>query len=332
MTAIIVCEVSANHGGSFDRAAAIVDAAAKAGATHCKFQTYMPTQLVGQHDYVIPQGPWEGQRLIALYRAAWTPWDWHPQLFDRARKLGMIPFSSPFSLEAVKFLETLDCPMYKIASFEIVDLPLIDAVAKTGKPMVISTGMATHNEIAEAVTTARNAGCRDLTLLKCTSGYPSQATEVNLATMRDMRSRFGCKVGVSDHTLGIGVAVAAATFGAEMIEKHLTLSRKNPSPDAHFSLEPDEFAAMVSAVNDAREAIGTVKYGPTPGEESSLHLRRSLYFALPMKQSDRIAAEHVRTARPALGLAPRELQNLIGRQVRRDIKAGEPVRWESITW
>lgn len=331
MTAI-VAELSANHCGSFDRAVAIVDAAAKAGATHIKLQTYMPTQMVGPHDYVIPAGPWEGKKLIDLYRYSWTPWDWHPDLFYRAERMGLIPFSSPFSLEAVKLLEALDCSMYKIASFEILDLQLIEAVAKTGKPVVISTGMATHKEIAEAVTAARNAGCDDLTLLKCTSGYPSAAAEANVATMRDMRSRFGCKSGISDHTLGIGVAVAAATFGADMIEKHITLSRKQPSPDAHFSMEPNEFAAMVSAVKDARDAIGVVKYGPTPVEESSLHLRRSLYFSLPMSQGDRIAAEHIRTARPALGLAPRELPKLIGRQVRRDIKAGEPVRWESITW
>lgn len=331
MTAL-VAELSANHGGYFGRAIAIIEAAAKSGATHIKLQTYIPTQMVGPHDYVIPSGPWEGHKLIDLYRTAWTPWDWHEPLFERANRLGMIPFSSPFSLEAVTMLEKLNCPIYKIASFELLDLQLIEAVSKTKKPVVMSTGMGTHKEIAEAVTTARNAGCKDLTLLKCTSGYPSTAADAHLATMRDLRSRFGCRVGISDHTLGIGVAVAAATFGADMIEKHLTLSRKNPSPDSYFSLEPREFAAMATAVNDARAAIGSVRYGPTPVEESSLHLRRSLYFALPMNQGDRIATEHIRTARPALGLAPRELPNLIGRQVRRDIRVGEPVRWESITW
>lgn len=319
----IVAELSANHLGSLDRALALVDAAAVAGADAVKLQTFSPESMVADPTYVITDGPWAGRLLIDLYREAQTPREWHGPIFERARALHLVAFSTPFSPDDADFLETLSCPLYKIASFELVDLPLIRHVAAKGRPMILSSGMATLAEGEEAVRAAVGAGCRDLTVLKCTSAYPAPPAVANLATMEDMRARFGCKVGLSDHTLGIAVPVAAAVLGADMIEKHLTLRRADGGPDAAFSLEPHEFAQMVEACRAAAAAIGEPAYGPTPAEAPQLLLRRSLWWAGDHPAGD-IAAS-IRTARPATGLHPRELDHTIGRRLTRDVRAGDPV-------
>lgn len=328
----IVAELSANHGGSLHRALDIVKATADAGATAIKLQTYRPHEMVGDPDYIIPDGHWREQRLMDLYLDAATPWEWHRQLFDAAKELGIMAFSSPFSISAVEFLETLNCPMYKIASFEIVDLPLIKACARTGKPLIISTGMATKAEIAEAVCEARSHGCEDITLLKCTSAYPATVADANLATMVDMQRIFDVNaVGVSDHTPGIAVSVAAVALGARMVEKHLCLSRTVPTPDAHFSLEPDEFEELVNQCNQAHDAVGGIAYGPRESEKAQVALRRSLYFARSMKRGETVTVNDVRTARPALGLPPRELPLVVGQTVLKNVVSGEPVTWEAIS-
>lgn len=327
----IVAEMSANHLGSFDRALKIVEAAAKAGADAIKLQTFDPDEMAA--DYHIQSGPWAGRNLRDLYREARTPRPWHPHLFDAAQANGIECFSTPFSFSDLLFLEALDCPRYKIASFELVDLPLIRRVAKTGKPMIMSTGMATHGEILEAVSAARENGCTDLTLLKCTSGYPAPIAEANLVSMVALRS-CGTKVGISDHTrggvLGGVVSICAAFLGADVIEKHLTLSREDGGPDAEFSMDPLEFEGMVVDVRDAAQAYGKVKCGPTESELPQLALRRSLYFARPVKRGQPIVEADLRTARPALGLMPREFDRLIGQAVKRDVEPGQPVTWDVI--
>lgn len=282
MTCRIVAEISANHLGSYERAVRLVETAAAVGADCVKFQTFTPEQMVDE-DLVLDIGPWEGRKAIDLYREAHTPREWHKPLFKRASELGLTPFSSVFHPDDVAFLETLDCPIYKISSFEITDLALIRAAARTGKPIVISTGMASNAEIDRAVIAAYPAGCRDLTLLKCTSAYPAPESEANLATMVDLPRGSGVLVdgvrkptayGLSDHTLGIGVAVAAVALGASMIEKHLTLRRADGGPDAAFSMEPEEFAQLVTECRRAAAALGTVRYGPTASEHSNVALRR----------------------------------------------------------
>ncbi len=271
---IIVAELSANHLGSFGRAIAIVEAAARAGADAVKLQTFTPEQMADA-DTVVEEGPWAGCNLVDLYRRAHVPREWHAQLFQRARALGMAAFSSVFHPDDVDFLEGLGCPMYKIASFELLDLPLIYRAARTGRPIVMSTGMATFEEIEKAVLATKAAGCTDLTLLKCTSAYPASPTDANLATGPSMASCWKrVRWGVSDHTMGIGVAVAAAALGATMIEKHLTLRRSHGGPDASFSMEPEEFAQMVTECRRAEQAIGGVRYGPSESEAAHLKLRR----------------------------------------------------------
>lgn len=329
MSPFIVAELSANHLGSVGRAMTVVDAAARAGASAVKFQTFTPESMVADPAYILPSGPWAGRKLIDLYREAMTPWEWHARLFKFARELDMIPFSTPFDAQAVDFLETLNCPIYKIASFEVTDLPLIHYAAQTGKSLIISTGMATAEEITDAVVTARKAGCKDLTLLKCTSAYPAPASAANLATILDMAS-YGCRVGLSDHSPGIGVAVAAVAMGATVIEKHLTLSRTDGGPDAKFSMEPDEFSQLVTECNRAYEAIGEAKYGPSEAEQSSVNLRRSLYFAKDLKAGQVVQTADIRTARVALGLPPKDLDIVIGRRVTKDVRAGQPVSLEVI--
>lgn len=326
----IVAEMSANHGGSLYRALEIVRAAAEVGASAIKLQTYTPESMVGNPDYVIPDGPWAGQRLIDLYREAQTPWRWHKEIFDFAKEVGIVAFSSPFDFAAVDFLESLNCPIYKISSFELVDLPLIQYVAQTRKPMIMSTGMAIWREVEEAVHTARANGCRDLTLLKCTSAYPAPPEEMKIKSISWMANMFGCdRVGISDHSPGIGVAVAAVAFGATVIEKHLTMARSLGGPDASFSLEPDEFARLVTEVNAAYAAINCAD-SPVESERPQKELRRSLYFTRSLSSGEPITIDAVRTARPALGLAPRELSNVVGRVLARDVKAGDPVSWEVI--
>lgn len=269
---LIVAELSANHLGSFDRAMALVEAAAKAGADSIKLQSYTPSQMC-EPDFVIASGPWSGRNLLDLYKECHTPREWHKSLFDRAKELGMEAFSSVFHKDDVDFLETLDCSRYKISSFEILDLPLIRHAAQTGKPLVISTGMATWEEIDEAKCAAQDRN-ETITLLRCVSAYPAPADEFNLLTIPDMIEAFGCKVGISDHTLTLGVATCAVALGARMIERHLTLSRADGGPDALFSTEPHEFKAMVQLCREAHAALGEVRYGPTPSEMSSLPLRR----------------------------------------------------------
>jgi pseudaminic acid synthase len=284
----IVAEISANHMGSLERALLLIDLAKNAGADAVKFQTYQPQTLAPDPEYVIPSGPWAGSKARDLYCQAQTPRRWHQTLFAYARAVGIEPFSTPFSPDDVDFLEEFDCPRYKIASFELVDHELIRYAARTGKPLIMSTGMAEFEDIKAAMWCAMNAGCCDLTILKCTSGYPAPVSEANLATLQDMAAAFRWDVGISDHTLGIAVPVAATALGASMIEKHLTLRRDEGGPDASFSLEPHEFAQMVSACRDAAEAIGEVRYGPTESEQPQLALRgRTL-----KSRSSAAAAEH----------------------------------------
>lgn len=324
----IVAELSCNHLGSLDRALTLIDAAADAGADAVKLQTWNRESMVLDKTYVIPAGPWAGRNLSELYDEAWTPWDWHAKLFEHARHLNIEAFSSPFDHKALAFLEGLECPRYKVSSFEIVDLPLIEAIARTGKPIVISTGMATHSEIWDAVrevlATHRHTA-RDLSLLKCTSAYPADASQANLRTMVEMSRAFGCAAGISDHTPGIGVAVAAAALGATIIEKHLTLLRSDGGPDAAFSMEPDEFKAMVTACRQAAAAIGDVKYGPTEAEMPQRALRRSLYAARAIEGGQIIGPEDVATARPAHGLPPSLMGSVVGARARYALAAGEPI-------
>ena len=330
---LIVAEMSGNHNQSLERALAIVDAAAAAGAHALKIQTYtaetMTLDLDDDAFSITDEGSlWSGKTLYKLYDDAHTPWEWHQPIFDRCRELGMIGFSTPFDATAVDFLESLDVPAYKIASFESGDLPLIRKVAATGKPMIISTGMASKEELDETVRAAREAGCRDLILLKCTSSYPASPEECNIRTIPHMREAYGAEVGLSDHTLGIGVALAAIALGATIIEKHFTLARADGGVDAAFSLEPHELAALVAESRRVWEALGEIHYGRTSGEKKSLRFRRSLYVTRDMKAGEALSADNLRAIRPGYGLAPKFYDELIGRRVNRDVKKGTPISWD----
>lgn len=332
----IIAEMSGNHNASLDKALAIVDAAAASGADALKLQTYTPDTMtldVKEGEFVInnPSSLWAGRDLYNLYKEAHTPWEWHKPIFDRCRERGVLGFSSPFDATAVDFLEELDVPCYKIASFENVDLPLIRKVSATGKPVIISTGMATIAEIDEAVAAAREAGCKDLVLLKCTSSYPAPPENSNLANIPHMGEMFDCHIGFSDHTLGIGVAVAAAAFGAVIIEKHFTLSRDDGGVDAAFSSEPDELAAMVQETARAAVAFGNVRYGPTEADTRSLQFRRSLYIVEDMKAGDVLTSQNLRAIRPGRGLPPKYLDKLLGRRVLRDTARGTAASWDLFT-
>jgi N-acetylneuraminate synthase len=332
----IIAELSGNHGGSLDMALQIVDAIAASGADAVKLQTYTADTMTIDHDgpgFVIrePESLWTGRSLHALYDEAHTPWEWHPVLFERARSLGLAAFSTPFDATAVDFLEDLDVPAYKVASFENTDIPLIERVASTGKPVIISTGMATLAEIDQAVTAARDSGCRDLILLKCTSSYPASASASNLASIDVLRNAFGTEVGLSDHTLGIGVPVAAVALGATVIEKHVTLRRADGAVDSAFSLEPHELQALVDETRRARQAIGQPAFGPTPDEVPSLAYRRSLYVVRDVSAGQVLTSSDVRAIRPGFGLPPRHLSAVLGRQAVRDIARGTPVSWDLVT-
>ncbi|MEK9736231.1 MAG: pseudaminic acid synthase [Candidatus Nanopelagicales bacterium] len=319
-----MAEISCNHLGSLTRALAMIDAAAHAGADAVKFQCWTENMMV-LGDYVIEGTAWGGERMPDLYRQAWTPWDWFPSLFDHARTRRIECFASVFDHESLAFLESLGCPRYKIASFEITDLPLISAVAQTGKPVVISTGMAREMEVARAWDVAtQEFGSEEVTLLKCTSAYPASAASANLNTMLDMADSY-YPVGVSDHTIGLAVPAAATALGATMIEKHLTLSRADGGPDAGFSSEPAEFKAMVNLCREVALTLGDVRYGPTEEEKPSLQFRRSLYWAKPAKAGERVTRDHLRTARPALGASPADLPKYIDAVLRRDVAYGDPV-------
>lgn len=331
----VIAEMSGNHNGSLKRAFEIVDAAAKAGAHAVKLQTYtadtMTIDCEGE-GFVIddPKSLWHGQSLHGLYSKAHTPWEWHEALFKRCRERGLLCFSSPFDASAVDFLEGLGAPCYKIASFENADLELIRKAAGTGKPLILSTGMATLDSLEEAVRAARAAGCRDLVLLKCTSTYPADPKDSNLATIPDLKARFRCEVGLSDHTAGIGAAVAAVALGARVIEKHFTLSRADGGVDAAFSLEPAELKSLAEETERAWRAIGKVNYGPSLAETDSLRFRRSLYFVKDMKAGEKITEDGLRAIRPGYGLAPKHKAGLLGEAVVRDVKRGTPASWDLI--
>jgi N-acetylneuraminate synthase len=329
----VIAEMSGNHNQSLDRALAIVDAAADAGAHGLKLQTYtadtMTLDLAQGEFSVQDEGSlWSGRSLYKLYQEAYTPWEWHGPIFERAKRRGMMAFSSPFDETAVDFLEGLGAPCYKIASFENTDLPLVRKVAATGKPMIISTGMANEGELAETVDAARAAGCRDLVLLKCTSTYPATPEDTNILTIPDMRKRFGCDVGLSDHTMGVGVAVASIALGACVVEKHFTLRRADGGVDSAFSLEPHELRLLVEEVDRAWRSLGQVRYGPTEKEKKSLAFRRSLYITQDLKAGDVLTKDNVRAIRPGLGLPPKHLDAVLGRRVRADTPRGTPLKLE----
>ena len=329
----VVAEMSGNHNQSLDRALEIVDAAAASGADALKIQSFTPDSMTldlqeGEFTITDPKSLWHGRRLYDLYAEAMTPEAWHGPIFERARERGILAFSTPFSEEAVETLERLDAPVYKIASFELVDLPLIRCVAETGKPMIISTGMASLSEIGEAVEVALGAGCPNLTLLKCTSSYPASPEASNLVTMPVIGQSFGVNYGLSDHTLGIGVAVAATALGASVIEKHFTLDRAEGGVDSAFSLEPDALRALVEETTRAAQAMGEVRFGGTEAERSGRRKRRSLYIGEDMKAGDVLSPRSLRRIRPGLGLAPRHYEALLGRKVGRDVTRGTPVTWD----
>jgi pseudaminic acid synthase len=329
---LIVAEMSGNHNQSLERALQIVDAAADAGAHALKIQTYTADTMtidVDEREFHIsdPKSLWAGASLYSLYAEAYTPWEWHEPIFERASKRGMIAFSTPFDETALEFLERLGAPCYKIASFENTDVQLVRRVAATGKPVIISTGMATMSELDETVAAARDAGCRDLVLLKCTSTYPASPENTNLRTITDLRARYQCEAGLSDHTMGVGAAVASVAFGATVIEKHFTLRRADGGVDSAFSLEPEELGQLVSETARGWQALGHVSYGPTEAEKRSLQYRRSLYIVENLNRGDRLTRENVRAIRPGLGLPTKHLDEVLGRQVVQDVKRGTPLAW-----
>lgn len=329
----IIAEMSGNHNHSLDRALDIVKAAAKAGAHAFKIQTYTPDTMtlnIQTGDFMIQEstGLWKGKSLFELYKEAYTPWEWHEKIFKSCKELGMIPFSTPFDETSLEFLETLDAACYKIASFENNDIPLLRKVASKGKPMIISTGMASIGEIENVVQTITDAGCHDFILLKCTSSYPASPEHSNLNTIPYLREIFHCQVGLSDHTLGIGAAVASVALGGTVIEKHFTLSRDEGGVDSAFSLEPEEFAALVKETDAAWKSLGGVSMGPTKGEEHSLQFRRSIYISKDIKAGAVLTTENIRVIRPGFGLDPKYYDLLLGKQVKRDLKSGTPLTWE----
>jgi pseudaminic acid synthase len=331
----VIAEMSGNHNQSLDRALAIVDAAADAGAHALKLQTYTAdtmTLAINEGEFFISdeQSLWKGKSLHDLYKLAYTPWEWHAPIMRRATERGMVCFSTPFDETALEFLESLNVPAYKIASFENIHLPLIRRVAATGKPLIISTGMATIEELGEAVSAARGAGCKELVLLKCTSTYPASPAFTNLRTIPHLREMFGCEVGLSDHTMGVGVSVAAVAYGASVIEKHFTLRRADGGVDSTFSLEPSELQSLVVETERAWQALGTVSYGLTGGEKNSLIFRRSLYIAQDLKEGDVLTAENLRCVRPGLGLPPKFYDILLGKRVTKPVKRGTRVSWDII--
>jgi pseudaminic acid synthase len=330
----IVAELSANHNQDFDQAVKLVHAAHDAGANAVKLQTYTPDSLTAKCDnkyFRIGKGTvWEGKTLYELYGEAFTPWEWQPKLKQVAEDLGLQLFSSPFDSQAVDFLKQIDMPAYKIASFEIVDLALIRYAAETGKPIILSTGMASLAEIGDAVRTVRATGNDEIVLLKCTSAYPASPRDMNLRVIPDLSQRFDVPVGLSDHTLATTVPVAAVALGACMIEKHLTLSRDVTGPDSGFSLEPNEFKAMVEAVRTTEKALGEIRYGPTDAEADTFVFRRSLFVVNDVKAGQPFTADNVRSIRPGHGLAPKHMEEVLGGRAMRDITKGTPLAWSDL--
>jgi N-acetylneuraminate synthase len=331
----IIAELSANHRQQYSEAVKLVKAAKECGADAVKIQTYTPDTITIKSDtpeFLIGGGTlWDGKTLYELYGEAYTPWDWQPKLKKLADKLGITLFSTPFDKTAVDFLEEMGVPAYKVASLEIVDIPLIEHIARKGKPIIMSTGMATLEELDEAVRAARNGGAKEIALLKCTSAYPALPEEMNLRTIPHLAETFGVPVGLSDHTLGISVPVAAVALGACIIEKHFTLSRSVPGPDSAFSLEPGEFKAMVKAIRTAEKALGEVRYEVSKSEAKSRVFRRSLFVVKDMKAGELFTEENVRSIRPSHGLHPRYLHDVLGRRAAQDIKRGIPLSWELIS-
>lgn len=330
----IIAEMSGNHNQSLERALEIVEAAAKAGAHAIKIQTYTADTMtldIAEGEFFIEDknSLWKGKSLYDLYKEAYTPWEWHKEIFNYAKKLGIIAFSSPFDSTAVDFLESLGAPCYKIASFENTDIPLIRKVSKTGKPVIISLGMASIEEIEESVAAAREAGCTDLILLKCTSTYPASPKNSNIVTIPDIQKRFGVNVGLSDHTLGVGVAVASVVLGACVIEKHFTLKRADGGVDSAFSLEPHELKSLVDESHRAFEGLGKISYGTSDAEKSNKIFRRSLYVVEDIKAGDKFTPENVRAIRPGFGIAPKYYDKVMGKTSLHNIKRGTPLKLEN---
>lgn len=331
----VIAEMSGNHNQSLERALEIVEAAAQAGAHAIKLQTYTADTITldvrgGSFEISDPDSLWAGKNLHDLYRQAYTPWEWHCPIMERARELGLICFSSPFDETAVDFLEDLGAPAYKIASFENNHLPLIQKAASTGKPLIISTGMASLGELDDAVATAREAGCTQLVLLKCTSTYPATPANTNIRTIPHLRELFGCEVGLSDHTMGVGVAVASVALGATVIEKHFTLSRAEGGVDSAFSLEPAELASLVHESERAWESLGQVRYGPTEAEQKSLVFRRSIYAAADIAEGEVFTADNIRIVRPGHGASPSLYPQLLGRKARQPYTRGTPLSLDQL--
>lgn len=329
----VIAELSGNHNGSLDRALAILEAAAESGADAVKLQTYTADTMTIDHDgpgFVVEGGLWDGRRLYELYEEAHTPWDWHEALFKRGRELGVAVFSSPFDASAVDFLEDLGAPAFKIASFEIVDLPLIAKAASKGKPLIISTGLANLGEIADAVEIARNHGADEIVLLHCVSAYPAKPEEANLRTIEHLGRAFGLPVGLSDHTMGTAVSIAATTLGAQAIEKHVTLRRADGGVDSAFSLEPEELAELVQATRTAFAALGGVNYSLTEGERGSRAFRRSLYVVRDVAAGEELTAANIRAIRPGAGLPPKWLPDVLGKRATRPLHRGEPLTFDMV--
>ncbi len=331
----IIAEMSGNHNQSLERALEIVDAAARSGAHALKIQTYTADTMtldLNEGEFFIndSQSLWMGKSLHKLYQEAYTPWEWHKAIFDRCSEHGMVGFSTPFDATAVDFLEKLKVPFYKIASFENTDLPLIRKVAATGKPIIISTGMATAADLDETVRTVRKAGGQDIILLKCTSSYPATPEGTNIKTIPHLRDLFDVQVGISDHTLGIGVAVASIALGATVIEKHFTLSRAEGGVDSAFSLEPTELAALVRETERAWQSLGQVSYGVTESEQSSLKFRRSIYVVKDIKPGERLTEENIRTIRPGYGMSPKHYDSVLGKVTNKELRRGTPLHWDHL--
>lgn len=329
----VIAEMSGNHNKSLNRALAIVDAAADSGVNAIKLQTFKPSTMILDINTDLftinnDSSPWYGRKLYDLYSEAYLPWEWHKDIFEYAHSRGLICFSTPFDACAVDFLEELGAPLYKVASHECIDLPLISRVAQTKKPIILSTGMATIAEISEAVEVARDNGCSDITLLKCTTSYPASAAQCNINTIPHLAKLFQCRVGLSDHTLGIGVAIAAVAVGARVIEKHLTLSRSDGGVDSVFSLEPKEMKSLVTEASQALESLGQIQYGPTESELQSRKRRRSLFISKDLSAGEILDSDNLSSVRPGYGLAPKFYETLIGKRVNRDLKAGTPVTWD----
>lgn len=329
----VVAEISGNHGGDIGKAFALIEAAAESGANAVKFQTYEPQTITIRNDgpaFVVQTDLWKGQSLYDLYEKAQTPFAWHDQLFAKAESVGIAAFSAPFDPSAVDLLEALKCPLYKIASCELVDIPLIEKVAATGKPMIMSTGMASFDEIDEAIACARGAGAQELAILHCISGYPSTHADANLATMVALRERFGCIVGLSDHSPGSTIATAAVALGAKVIEKHIYLERGDGSVDSDFSLSPSEFKNLVQDCRNAHAALGQVVNGATTAEQDSLRFRRSLFVVANMAKGEAFTEENLRSIRPSGGLHTRNYADLMGQKAACDIRAGTALAWDMV--